>query len=293
MNTTDELIHYLPGYDSNRKWGLCVSAIGSASIPPRGKYPVVQFRKTKLSWQRGRTLNQFAFIYISSGSGIFESAKTSRIEITPGSVIILFPGVWHRYRPLGKTGWDEHWITFEGEYADNLRKRGVLNPSKPVMQIVHKRQILETIQHLFDVVFAEKAGFQQRAAASTIQLLAEAHAMAQHHGTDNQRILELVENAKVIILKNINQPIDLKELARSLNMSYPWFRHTFKQQTGISPGRYHLELRINRAKRLLVETDLPVKNISDDLGFSSQYYFSRMFNRVTRLSPVAFRKQHI
>ena len=292
-NATDKLIHYLPGYDSDPKWGLCVSAIGSASVPPHGKYPVVQLKETRLIWQKGRTLQQFALVYISSGSGVFESSPTTPQKIAAGTVFILFPEIWHRYRPNLKTGWDEHWITFDGKYAETLLQNGVLNPAEPIMRGINNSKMLELFQHLADVVHAEKAGFRQRAAAATIQIIAEAHAMAQQHGAENQRSAQMIEKAKTIMQKKLNQPIDMKDIARSLNMSYPWFRQVFKEQTNISPGHYHLEMRINRAKRLLMETDLPIKTIAADLGFSSPYYFSRMFAKMAKRSPVQFRSQTI
>jgi AraC-like ligand binding domain len=37
--------------------------------------------------------------------------------VDAGQVIFLFPGVWHRYRPDEKTGWDEHWVGFDGDVA--------------------------------------------------------------------------------------------------------------------------------------------------------------------------------
>jgi transcriptional regulator GlxA family with amidase domain len=64
----------------------------------------------------------------------------------------------------------------------------------------------------------------------------------------------------------------------------------FKKYTGISPGQYHLQLRLIRAKELLISTDQSIKEISYDLGFQSIYYFSRIFKNKLGVSPSEIRK---
>jgi AraC-like DNA-binding protein len=84
--------------------------------------------------------------------------------------------------------------------------------------------------------------------------------------------------------------IDFKKFAEENNIGYSYFRKMFKLYTGVPPVKYHLDLKIMRAKEMLVSTDKIIKEISNDLGFQSVYYFSRLFKRKTDLSPTAFRK---
>ncbi|MBN2062099.1 MAG: helix-turn-helix domain-containing protein [Deltaproteobacteria bacterium] len=83
--------------------------------------------------------------------------------------------------------------------------------------------------------------------------------------------------------------IDFREIAESLFMSYDNFRRRFKQQVGLSPHRYFLMRKIERAKELLLFTDLEVKEVAERLGFSDPYYFSRVFKDWARLPPAKFR----
>jgi transcriptional regulator GlxA family with amidase domain len=73
-------------------------------------------------------------------------------------------------------------------------------------------------------------------------------------------------------------------------MGYSSFRKAFKQITGESPNQYHLNLRLNRAKDLLMTTILNINEIADQTGFESVFYFSKLFKKKNGVSPHNFRK---
>jgi len=64
----------------------------------------------------------------------------------------------------------------------------------------------------------------------------------------------------------------------------------FKQYTGIAPVQYQLDLKIRRAREMLVSTDRTIKEIAYDLGFQSIHYFSRLFKKKTGVAPSEIRK---
>ena len=78
--------------------------------------------------------------------------------------------------------------------------------------------------------------------------------------------------------------------AEESNIGYSYFRKMFKKYTGVPPVQYHLDLKILRAKEMLLNTDRSIKEISYDLGFQSIYYFSRIFKSKLGVSPSAIRK---
>jgi transcriptional regulator GlxA family with amidase domain len=92
--------------------------------------------------------------------------------------------------------------------------------------------------------------------------------------------------------ENLNSNVNIEELAGDLNVGYSYFRQMFRKYTGISPTQYHLSLRIQKAKDLLVSTNQSFKEIAIDLGFESYFYFSRIFKDKTGQSPLEFRKEH-
>ncbi len=83
----------------------------------------------------------------------------------------------------------------------------------------------------------------------------------------------------------------MKELAKQYNVGYSYFRQMFKKYTGVSPGQYHLQLRLIRAKELLISTNKSIKEISYEQGFQSIYYFSNLFKKKEGMNPSEFRER--
>jgi transcriptional regulator GlxA family with amidase domain len=84
----------------------------------------------------------------------------------------------------------------------------------------------------------------------------------------------------------------LASLARELGVSYTSFRRTFAHHTGLSPHQYRLQLKIGRARQLLSETPLTVKEVAFRSGFESEQYFCRLFKRKTGLAPGEWRRRY-
>ena len=110
---------YLPISSIDRSWGLNINDIGHTVIPENSGYPSKGHPGTHMfAWETGRILNEFHFVVISAGKGEFESKSAVKTSINKGDGFILFPGEWHRYRPLKETGWTESWVGFSGQIAD-------------------------------------------------------------------------------------------------------------------------------------------------------------------------------
>ena len=88
----------------------------------------------------------------------------------------------------------------------------------------------------------------------------------------------------------IDHQINLEELANEIGVGYSWFRRMFKHYTGLAPSQYFLQLKLNKAKDLLLNTSLSIKEISVITGFESQYYFSKLFKKRIGISPIQQRK---
>lgn len=88
------------------------------------------------------------------------------------------------------------------------------------------------------------------------------------------------------------QPFNLAETARLSNMSEATFRRRWKAEVGMSPRHQLEKIRMQTACRLLVETDLPVKEVANKVGFEDEFYFSRRFCALISLAPSVYRSQH-
>lgn len=77
----------------------------------------------------------------------------------------------------------------------------------------------------------------------------------------------------------------LKTLAEKLNCREDRINKIFKEKLGVTPMQYRIGKKMELAKRLLVSTTQTVKEISFQLGYCDQFYFSSEFRRVTGMSP--------
>ena len=85
--------------------------------------------------------------------------------------------------------------------------------------------------------------------------------------------------------------VALRSVAREVGMSYFHFSRAFKQSMGMTPTNYIAERKIERAKKLMQETDSPISEIALRSGFSSQSHFTTCFRRLAGVTPRTFRKQ--
>ncbi len=89
--------------------------------------------------------------------------------------------------------------------------------------------------------------------------------------------------------ENLSRPVTLAALANAVALSPGHFAHAFREATGVAPHRYVVERRVEAAKALLRQSDLPITEIADRIGCSSHSHFSVLFHRVTGLTPRQFR----
>jgi len=282
---------YLTISNEDTNWGLFLNAIGSSTIKSGSIYPPTQHPSGYyFTWDGGRILQEFQINYITEGAGIFEN-EFGRFTVKSGSVILIFPGIWHRYKPLVKTGWVENYIGFNGKIAKELLSHPQFSPKQAVLHIGIKEELLDTYLKIFDLVEKEQPGFQQIASGMVMKLLGYIISFQKKKGFSGKRIAKVIEEARFMMRGKVEQKIDLKELAEQYNVGYSYFRQMFKKYTGVSPGQYHLQLRIIRAKELLISTNKSVKEISYELGFHSIYYFSNLFKKKEGMNPSQFRER--
>jgi AraC-like DNA-binding protein len=80
------------------------------------------------------------------------------------------------------------------------------------------------------------------------------------------------------------------QIAQECGMGESTLRRRFKQATGLSPHGYVQQSRLSRARVLLADTDLPLAQIAERLGYDSVYYFAKQFKQAVKVAPGAFRK---
>jgi AraC-like DNA-binding protein len=288
----NDFFKYLTPGEEDKKWGLYLNVAGKSLIPPKTEYPP-QNHPTGyfFTWEAGRVLEEYQIHYITMGSGVYENLN-GKYDVKPGSLIITKPAMWHRFHPNQKTGWMENYVGFNGSITEGLFHFPFFSSQRPIKYIGNREEIIDTYHKIFEYVIEEKPGFQQVVAGMVMKLLGYIVSVEKQRNFSNKRVEKIIQNVRFKIRENIEKELDFKKYAEANNISYSYFRKMFKKYTGVSPVQYQLDLKIMRAKEMLLSTDKIIKEISYDLGFRSVYYFSRIFKNKTGASPSEIRETY-
>jgi len=299
----EDYFRYVPIRQRDIDWGLYVTGAGCTSMPPGYQsYPLVPHPRTyDFSWKTGRTLPEYQAIYVTEGRGEFESTPTGRVEIGAGTVFLLFPKVWHRYRPSPQTGWDEHWVSFAGDQMDRLVARGFFSPEHAVLITGVAEAILAPFRSLLERLRGEVTGFPHLIAADTTEILAAILAAVHPESAElvgkGPRDVATVEDRLVadalrLIWEQSQRAVTVGELSRQLPVTRRSLERRFREALGHTIHEEITRCRLERARRLLAKTDLSVKEVAAAAGFPSPDNMGRVFRRLEGTSPQAYRRQH-
>lgn len=272
------------------QWGLTVNSVGFQHIaqgedyPPQG-HPTRYLFKT----DKGRILDEYQLLYITRGKGRFCSAQTQKCAVSEGNMFLLFPGEWHSYKPDSGIGWDEYWIGFNGKNMDLKVQSAFFDKEQPILDVGIQNNLVSMYLQAIEVAQKQSSGFQQMLAGIVDYLLGYAYTTHRTSSFEEMKVIKQINRSKLMMLENISENLSPQLIAQNLNVSYSWFRKMFKQYTGFSPMQYIIEMRIQKSKELLTNTELSNIEISYKLGFDNPNYFCTTFKKKTNLTPMKYR----
>lgn len=288
---------YLPISEEVFHSGLYVTSAGRSTIHPGQSYPptehplLYQFR-----WNEGRTLPEFSLILITAGNGVFESRETGKIAVAPGSVVLVFPGVWHRYAPGRRTGWTEKWVQFNGEWAHRLWKGGMISPEQPVIDLETVNPVEDQLDQLLTRIHRRPLNNSFLLSLQALRVLTtvmesipetalESDGKARRDKTSD----EVVARALDYIWTRSHSVLSVTDVARYTGVA----RRTLERRMAATLNRSVLDeiiqCRISRAERLLRETQLPIKTVASLAGFGSAENMRQVFQKVSKIPPGKYR----
>jgi AraC-like DNA-binding protein len=251
------------------------------------------FPKTRShSVYREEGSKQYIMIFCATGKGVVR-IQGAELELTTGQLIIIPPGIPHKYEADQATPWNIYWFHFAGSQASEYQKLLGINERRPTMQVADGDALIRQFESLYAVVvsaFTDSALVQASVELSKMLCLINSLRTGRHRKSrkSEQRILASIE----YITNQYAAPHTLEELACNAGLSVPHYVTLFRQQTGTSPIRYLTRVRLRHACELLDLSDKPVADIARSVGYEDAFYFSRVFRNSTGHSPTTYRKLH-
>ena len=273
-----------------RRWGIGVTGSGLTHIAAGTSYPPDQHPKDhQLDWKHGRVLDSLQIVLITTGAGWFETRALGQKRVEAGMVFLLLPGVWHRYRPDPKTGWDESWIEIQGPVVAELLEAETFAPNSALRRGAIDAGLDEVLDRIHRCVREKAGGFQPEASAAALQALAICARIANVRPRLSH-VQQAVIAAERYLTDHHAEEINVEALARDLGVAYSHFRRAFRAQTGFAPWQYVTHLRLTRARRMLASSGAKLDDVAECVGFHSGFHLSLAFKQAYGLPPNVWRK---
>ncbi|TVQ35474.1 MAG: AraC family transcriptional regulator [Spirochaetaceae bacterium] len=165
-----------------------------------------------------------------------------------------------------------------------------LLPFPSTMSVSDYSRIEEVYVQLNKTFYEKSVGYGMELSILCQQLV-QALCHEQRFPADRDSTLKRLDCAVDYVRRHYARKIRIKELCACVNLNESNTIKLFKSKLGRTPVDYINQVRVNRAKELLLRTDLCVKEVAWQTGFSDEFYFSRVFKKLEGQSPRHFKQQ--
>lgn len=223
-------------------------------------------------------------LYVADGAFTFLSDDNRYITAKKGDTVIIDCYKPHEYYTDGNL--EFYWIHINGinskDFADDIIScNGNIVSLKGTAGFI--KEIFNSVRSITDTAEAELS-------LRVYGLLTQLSSPLTLKESKNSVHEDSIQKIKEYISLHLSEKITVQALADRMNMSSTHFSRVFRQYTGFSPYDYVLSVRLNKAKELLLKTDLTVTDIAYETGFNSEANFVYFFTCSENISPGKFRK---
>jgi len=242
--------------------------------------------------ERPEAIGEYILIYCIEGNGFMQVGGNDFV-LNENQLIILPANIPHSYTADEANPWTIYWVHFKGNLASHFVQG--LNKPTDIKSTINSR-INERIA-LFEEIFTTiQYGYSKQNLHYAITVFY--HFLGTIRYVDqfvNARMNEpnksdLIETAIYYMKENIEKKLSIKDAAKFIGYSPSHFSKVFTETIGITPNEYFNLIKIQKACELLQKTNMKINQISYKIGIQDNYYFSRLFKKIMKVSPREYRK---
>jgi len=229
---------------------------------------------------------QYALVYISEGKAEFTDQQQQVWTVEAGQAFQRFPE--HRHRVLFYAKTRIHYVALPSVIYQLMLDSEMPTLRTPIISpgvgCGFEQRQRKLVRQLSD----EQPQLMMRVLTDIQQLVVDIHMLCAPKLSGHSK---LIVKACRILGSNFQVRISPENIAKNAGVSYSFFRKEFRRVTGISPGNYRLQRRLERAQELLL-LDENVGKIARELGYPDIYAFSAQFKKHCRLSPIKYAQMY-
>ena len=279
--------------------------LGAASFIPVTSIKAIE-RYRNAEWSKGLSIHEtFEMVYIKSGGGQFEIGDQT-VTVGSNDIVIIKPHQHHKLEVTSDGGCDFIVLYFKFMNQSNLAMSeasiedfinfvsGRDSGAFIKLKVSQKNDIIILLNRILKEKASDQLGSELLDYLMLMELfvlISRALKAEWENSIKNKspKIKELMHSAIQFVHNNFEREISITDIAKYVFLSPSYFTRAFKEDTGLSPMQYLLNIRIKRACELLEETDMKVGEIAHSVGFSNQQRFNDMFKKQINMTPMQYR----
>jgi AraC-like DNA-binding protein/mannose-6-phosphate isomerase-like protein (cupin superfamily) len=232
-------------------------------------------------------------LYIYSGQGRYQ-VGSREYAVRTGDVVVCNAGILHGESLWLKNEIQTYCIALTGVSLPRLPDNQMLPVAdRPVITTGRFQPVIHTLMpNIHDAFLLHEKVLAETLARSVLLMTwQELQARAlQPQSPLRQRNETLTRAISVYLDGHYTESLRMDDLCTAFHLSRSYLSTLFKQETGLSPKQYLMLRRIGEAQSMLAETDRPIGEIEEALGFSGSVHFSSTFKKYIGISPREYRK---
>ena len=220
--------------------------------------------------------------YVISGKGYFNGKL-----LQAGDGFFCFKNDFVQYAPDPQDPWKYVWLRMHGE-QDALHEL-IFDPTTGCFRFCADDLFFQTVDLITS--HSEEMLSNPRFSDACLKMLFSRHVTSDKKESILKTPQTHAESAKNYILSHFHHHITPEKIASELNISRAYLRNIFFKEFHLSPRDFIIQVRIERAKKLLLFENVPIKEISHSVGYDDVLQFFKIFKKHTGVSPTDYRKQ--
>lgn len=248
---------------------------------------------TEMGHLPGRTLQRkniafdsWALAYIVGGKGIYQVNEGITQFVKAGSLFFVYPNATFHYGPEENGNWDEYYIRFEGSRVQEWLLDWLFH-TETVRYVGCDEATISKLELMMMFLDSGVPSNVDRASLLLESLLYEwiIKSTVSQESLGKQHVSQLIYD----ISNTLFQPLDVRSLAERNHLSVSSLRRIISQYTGFPLNEYIHRLKIAEAKKLLLNTNMQIRDIAIALCYKDVFYFSRLFKKFVGIAPNHYR----
>lgn len=233
--------------------------------------------------------DNYVIHYVVSGKGYYEVGE-KKYTVTAGDAFIIYPHVVVRYYADQEDPWEYYWVGFLGADVKPLLSRTDFTAACAVISAGERETLKEPLAQIYQN--SGEAFYNQVKMVGYLYLfLSELIALSHQKEQGVDISWEYVQKAVFFVAQNYEKPISVAEIADHLGVSRSHLYRVFVKHLSQSPKLYLEQFRIQQGKMMLKNTTMSINEVANSVGYDDPLYFSKVFKKLTGVSPTGYRKE--